>query len=173
MAGMWFLWVTHWIIVLRGLGTGDGVTLGVGGVQILAGLAVMRLQSGMWVFALREMIAMPAACVLFLAMAGMGLVARGAMWKGRVIPTAQRLPPWQPQPPQALTNPGDAPRGHSRGPGPGGTVGAEVIGVARARPRCADPRHGVFAQVIRGEHHKNTISRTSPTSQPWPHWRHG
>ena len=105
MGGMWFLWVAPWIIVLRGLAAGDGVTVVVGSLQVLAGLAVMRLQSRTWGSALRDMIAMPAACVLFLATAGMGLARAwwrgGTVWKGRVIPTAQHLPPWQPQPPQA------------------------------------------------------------------------
>jgi hypothetical protein len=105
MGGMWFFWVAPWILVLRGLAAGDGVTLVVGSLQVLAGLAVMYLQSGAWGSALRDMMAMPAACVLFLAMAGMGLARAwwrgGSVWKGRLIQTAQHLPPWQPRPPRA------------------------------------------------------------------------
>src|SRR5262249_46232493 len=120
----WFFWVAPWIIVLRGLATGDGVTSVVGSLQVSAGLAVMRLQSRTWGSALRDMIAMPAACVLFLAMAGVGRARGwwrgGSMWKGRVIPTAQHLPPWHPQPPRARRQAQGRRRRRAWGAPPGG-----------------------------------------------------
>ena len=48
--------------------------------------------------ALWDAIVLPAACVLFLGMEGMSLARAwwrgGAVWKGRMSHTAQRLPPW-------------------------------------------------------------------------------
>jgi chlorobactene glucosyltransferase len=104
LAAMWFLWVTPWLSLLRGLATWDGVALAVGSLEVLAGLVVLRLHSGRWLSALRNTLAMPVACLLFLVTAGAGLVGAwrrgGTVWKGRVVPTAERLPPWQPHPPR-------------------------------------------------------------------------
>ena len=81
------------------------MALVVGSLHVLAGLAVMRLQSGEWGSALRDAIVLPAACVLFLGMEGMSLARAwwrgGTVWKARMIQTAQRLPPWQPRLPRA------------------------------------------------------------------------
>jgi hypothetical protein len=94
------LWVAPWAVVLRGLVVGDSVALVVGGLQLLAGLTVLRLKSGRWWSAASATITMPASCLLFLAMGSVGLVQAwwrgGTIWKGRVVYTAQRLPPWQP-----------------------------------------------------------------------------
>jgi chlorobactene glucosyltransferase len=99
---LWFLWVRPWVVVLRGLVGGDNVALALGGLQLLAGMTVLRLRSGRWWSAAGATIAMPASCLLFLAIGGGGLMRAwwrgGSVWKGRVVYTAQRLPPWQPPP---------------------------------------------------------------------------
>jgi chlorobactene glucosyltransferase len=104
MAFMWFLWVTPWLGLLRGLITGDGVALAVSSLKALAGMMVLRLHNGRWLIAAGNTLAMPVACLLFLAMTGAGLVNAwrrgGTVWKGRVVHTAQRLPAWQPHPPR-------------------------------------------------------------------------
>jgi chlorobactene glucosyltransferase len=102
MAVLWFLWVRPWAVVLRGLVGGDHVALALGGLQLLAGMTVLRLRSGQWWSAAGAIIAMPASCLLFLAIGGVGRMRGwwrgGSVWKGRVVYTAQRLPPWQPPP---------------------------------------------------------------------------
>jgi hypothetical protein len=104
MASMWLLWMAPWISLVRGWLAGDGAALVVGGLHVSAGWTVLRLQSGQWRVALGETLAMPASCLLFVAMGSVGLVRAcwrgGTVWKGRVVRTAQRLPPWQPQPPR-------------------------------------------------------------------------
>ncbi len=104
MAVMGFLWVTPWLTILRGLTAGDAVPLAAGSLEVLAGLIILRLHSGRWLIAVRNTCAMPAACILFMVMAGVGLMGAwqrgGTVWKGRVVRTAQRLPPWQPHPPR-------------------------------------------------------------------------
>jgi chlorobactene glucosyltransferase len=105
VAVLWLLWVAPWVVVLRGLVAGDSVALAVGGLELLAGLTVLRLNSGQWRSAAGATIAMPASCLLLLAMGSVGLVRAwwrgGTVWKGRVVYTAQRLPPWRPNPPRA------------------------------------------------------------------------
>jgi glycosyltransferase involved in cell wall biosynthesis len=104
MVGMSWFWITPWLDLWRGLVAWDGVGLAVGGLEALACLTILRLQTGRWPDAARDMLAMPVACLLLVAMGGVGLVSAywrgGTLWKGRVVQTAQRLPPWQPQPPQ-------------------------------------------------------------------------
>jgi hypothetical protein len=83
----------------------DRALLVIGILQILAGLAILCLRSGRWLPALGDTLAMPMACVLFLAIWGMGLVRAwrrgGTVWKGQEVRTVQRLPPWQLYPPRA------------------------------------------------------------------------
>jgi len=68
--------------------------------QILAGLAMIRLRIQNWAQVSKETLLMPAAFMLFTVMVVTGLtqgwVYRGTMWKGRVVRTGQRLPPWRP-----------------------------------------------------------------------------
>jgi chlorobactene glucosyltransferase len=104
MASMWLLWLVPWINLLRGWRRGDGVAVVIGGLHVSAGVTVLRLQSGRWPAAVGELLALPVSCLLFLAMGSVGLVRAwwqgGTMWKGRVVRTTQRLPPWKPQPPR-------------------------------------------------------------------------
>jgi chlorobactene glucosyltransferase len=105
LVGMWWLWVTPWLTMLRGLVAEDGIMLAVGGLEALAGLMILRLLRGEWLTAAKDLLAMPAACLLFATMGLVGLARAwwrgGTVWKGRVVQTAERLPPWQPQPPRA------------------------------------------------------------------------
>jgi chlorobactene glucosyltransferase len=109
LAVMWFLWVTPWLSLLQGVTAGDGAAFAVGSLEVLAGLMILRLHSGRWPAAVRNTCAMPVACLLFIVMAGAGLVGAwrrgGTVWKGRVVRTVQRLPPWQPQPPRPRSQP--------------------------------------------------------------------
>lgn len=101
-AGLCLFWVAPWFLLVHSVLRGDSADLLVGSLQVLAGLAVLRLKSGRWLSALRDAIPMPLSFMLFTAMAVVGLARawyrRGTVWKGRVVRTGQRLPPWNPKP---------------------------------------------------------------------------
>jgi hypothetical protein len=100
-AGMWLLWMTPWIIGIFGLLWGDQSLLMVGSLQLLAGLAATRIARGRWFAAVRDMLTMPVSIVLLTAAVGWALVCAwrsgGTVWKGRVVRSNHRLPPWKPQ----------------------------------------------------------------------------
>lgn len=100
-AGLWLFWVAPWFLVVRGTVRAGSVDLVVGSVQVLAGLVVLRLKSGRWLSAVRDAIPMPLSFTLFTAMVVEGLARAwyrgGAVWKGRIVRTGQRLPPWNPK----------------------------------------------------------------------------
>jgi chlorobactene glucosyltransferase len=103
MAGMVVLWLAPWVVIWRGSIEGDTIDVALGVLLLLAGLCLMRLR-GRWWWALRAAAAMPAACVLLVAVGCSGLVRAwakgGTVWKGRVVQTSQTLPPWHPRPPR-------------------------------------------------------------------------
>ncbi len=107
--GLWLFWVAPWFHLVRGIVRVDSTESVVGTLQLLAGLSVLRLKSGRWLSAVRDAIAMPLSFMLFTAMAVAGLARawhrRGTVWKGRVVRTGQRLPPWNPKPMRSRYNP--------------------------------------------------------------------
>ena len=90
-------WVTPWILGRYGLSHGNLVAALLAGLQFGAGLTAVRLVKG-WRAALRSALLMPASCVILVAMVADGLLRawrRGATsWKGRLVRTTARLPPW-------------------------------------------------------------------------------
>jgi chlorobactene glucosyltransferase len=108
---LWLLWVDPWWRWMMSLARGTSTEWLVSSCQILAGVALIRLRSRNWVQVSKETLLMPAAFMLFTVMVVAGLAQgwmyRGTMWKGRVVRTGQRLPPWR------LTGPRDEKRGQT------------------------------------------------------------
>lgn len=103
-AGMAAFWLTPWVLGAVAVRRRHALPLLAATLQALAGPVVLRPLTERWSLALRDTLAMPVSCALFAVMAATGL-ARGALrggtvWKGRVVPTTRRLPPWRPEPPR-------------------------------------------------------------------------
>ncbi len=102
--GLLFFWVVPWLTWLGGLETGNDAQALVGSLQILAVFCVLWMKSGKIFKAILDLILMPVSFMFFMAMVGSGLTGawfrRGTVWKGRVVPTARRLPPWKPSAPR-------------------------------------------------------------------------
>lgn len=100
-AGLCLFWIAPWIGFLDSLLHFSATGLAVGSLQILAGVTIIRVARGRWLPAIGHSLVMPFSMVLFVAMAGEGLVRAwthgGTVWKGRVVRTGQRLPPWRPR----------------------------------------------------------------------------
>ena len=101
--GLFFFWVVPWLTWLDGLDRQNSAQAWVGFTQILAVLAVLWIKSGRLIVALRDLFVMPFSYFIFVAMVTNGLVSgwllKGTIWKGRVVRTGKRLPPWDPKPP--------------------------------------------------------------------------
>ncbi|HKW85672.1 MAG TPA: glycosyltransferase [Nitrospiraceae bacterium] len=99
---LWLFWVDPWWRWFTSLARHNNTEWVVSSCQILAGLALIRLRIRNWAQVSKETLLMPAAFMLFTVMVVTGLtqgwVYRGTMWKGRVVRTGQRLPPWRPAP---------------------------------------------------------------------------
>jgi chlorobactene glucosyltransferase len=97
---LWLFWVDPWWRWITSLARQNNTDWVVSSCRILAGLALIRLRSRNWAQVSKETLLMPAAFMLFTVMVVTGLtqgwVYRGTMWKGRVVRTGQRLPPWRP-----------------------------------------------------------------------------
>jgi len=97
---LWLFWVDPWWRWFTSLARQNTTEWVVSSCQILAGLAMIRLRIQNWAQVSKETLLMPAAFMLFTVMVVTGLtqgwVYRGTMWKGRVVRTGQRLPPWRP-----------------------------------------------------------------------------
>lgn len=100
--GLSFFWIGPWLLAIEGLVQSDGSRISLAGLEIMAGLAVLRMGREGWLSALRDTVLMPFAQMIFVAMVGAGLGQAwrysGTVWKGRVVRTSQRLPPWTPKP---------------------------------------------------------------------------
>lgn len=100
--GLWLFWVDPWLRLLHGAWTATPQIVLVASLQLLAGLALLRLRCAGWTRTILDTLLMPIALLLFTLMVGIGLVRanlhQGTIWKGRVVRTAQRLPAWNPKP---------------------------------------------------------------------------
>ncbi len=99
--GLLFFWVVPWLTWLGGMETNNDVQMLVGSLQILAVFCVSWMKSGGFFKAILDLILLPVSFLFFMAMVGSGLVGawfrQGTIWKGRIVPTAKRLPPWKPE----------------------------------------------------------------------------
>jgi chlorobactene glucosyltransferase len=99
--GFLFFWVVPWLTWLDGLDRQNPAQAWVGFMQILAVLTVLWIKSGNLIVALRDLFVMPFSYFIFVAMVTNGLVSgwllKGTVWKGRIVRTGKRLPPWNPQ----------------------------------------------------------------------------
>ena len=97
---LWLFWVDPWWRWFTSLARGTSTEWLVSSCQIVAGLALIRLRIRNWAQVSKETLVMPVAFMLFTVMVVAGLTQawlyRGTMWKGRVVRTSQRLPPWKP-----------------------------------------------------------------------------
>ncbi len=104
--GMCFFWIYPWIALANSLLVLESTGTVVASLQVLAGIAVLRTDSGHWITAIRNCVLAPFSIVIFLAMAVGGLaragIRKGTVWKGRVVRTRDRLPPWKPKPAKTL-----------------------------------------------------------------------
>jgi len=102
--GMLFFWVVPWLTWLGGMETNNDAQMMVGSLQILAVFCVLWMKSGKFYKAILDLLVIPVAFMFFIAMVATGLTGaclrRGTVWKGRVVPTAKRLPPWKPESPR-------------------------------------------------------------------------
>ena len=100
--GLCLFWINPWIDLASSLLTLDSTGILVSSLQVMAGITMLRIVSGHWVTAIKNGLLAPFSFVLFLAMAVSGLarasIRRGTVWKGRVVRTRHRLPPWKPKP---------------------------------------------------------------------------
>ena len=97
---LWLFWVDPWWRWCTSLARETSTEWVVSSGQIVAGLLLIRLRIRNWAQVSTETLLMPVAFMLFTVMVVAGLtqawVCRGTKWKGRVVRTSQRLPPWRP-----------------------------------------------------------------------------
>ena len=100
--GMCLFWIYPWIGLASSAVTLEDTGVLVGSLQIMAGITMLRIASGNWMKALRGGLLAPFAFTLFFSIAANGLatacIRRGTVWKGRVVQTRNKLPPWKPKP---------------------------------------------------------------------------
>ena len=103
--GMCLFWIYPWIELASSLLALDSTGTLVGGLQVLAGITLLRFLGGQWLSVIRNGLLAPVSVALFLAMTVSGLarsgIRRGTVWKGRVVRTRCKLPPWKPGPARA------------------------------------------------------------------------
>lgn len=101
---LWLFWIDPWLRLLQGWHGSTPSVVVVASLQLLAGMALVHLRRTCWMRTILDTLLMPIAFLLFMLMAGVGLVRawlyRGTIWKGRVVRTTQRLPVWNPKPAQ-------------------------------------------------------------------------
>lgn len=98
------LWVVPWLLAIGALVAGEAwrllaaLSALVGSFALLGSLGVGLAAAG------RAFLWMPVSVSLFAAMAASGLaqlaIRGGTVWKGRVVRSAERLPPWRPAAPR-------------------------------------------------------------------------
>jgi len=102
--GLLFFWVVPWLTWLGGMENNDGAQVMVASLQILAVFGVLWMKSGKFLRAILELFQMPVSFLFFMAMVASGLTGawfrKGTVWKGRIVPTAKRLPSWKPLAPR-------------------------------------------------------------------------
>lgn len=102
--GLLFFWVVPWLTLLGGMETNNDAQALVGSLQILAVFCVSLMKNGGFFKAILDLILLPVSFLFFMAMVGSGLTGawfrRGTIWKGRIVSTAKRLPPWKPSAPR-------------------------------------------------------------------------
>ncbi len=102
--GLLFFWVVPWLTLLGGMETNNDAQVIVGSLQILAVFCVLWMKSGVFFKAIVDLVLLPVSFLFFMAMVGSGLTGAwfrsGTVWKGRIVPTAKRLPPWKPSAPR-------------------------------------------------------------------------
>ena len=105
--GMCLFWVFPWIGLAGNLIDLQGTGALLKGLQILAGITLLKVGCGHWGRAMGDGLLAPFAFTLFLSMAASGLVTtrscirRGTVWKDRLVRTKHGLPPWKPGPARA------------------------------------------------------------------------
>jgi chlorobactene glucosyltransferase len=101
--GLWLFWVDPWWRWLTGVSSGVVEQWLVSSLQIGAGFMLLRLHRSTWTQAGKDTLLMPWGYLLFTVIVVAGLVKAwvhgGTLWKGRVVRTGQRLPPWRPSAP--------------------------------------------------------------------------
>jgi hypothetical protein len=101
--GLWWFWVAPWWRWLTGISSGVVEQWLVSSLQIGAGFMLLRLHRRTWTQAGKDTLLMPWGYLLFTVIVVAGLVKAwvhgGTLWKGRVVRTGQRLPPWRPSAP--------------------------------------------------------------------------
>ena len=103
--GLSLFWIYPWFGLANSLSRLDNIGILVSSLQVLAGITIFRFLSGRWLKAIENGLLAPFSFALFFAMAASGLaragIRRGTVWKGRVVRTRRKLPPWKPGPPRA------------------------------------------------------------------------
>ena len=99
--GMCLFWINPWIGLASSLIALERTGTLVSSLQVLAGITILRMDSGHWVTAFRNGLLAPFSFALFFGMVVSGLAQAiahgGTVWKGRIVRTRQRLPPWKPK----------------------------------------------------------------------------
>jgi chlorobactene glucosyltransferase len=94
------LWVSPWIALATGVWIADAILITAAVAHLGAALAMARHLSGGTRASVKHFLAMPASGILFLVFVSAGLVSAwsrgGTVWKGRIVGTPGKLPPWQP-----------------------------------------------------------------------------
>ncbi len=102
--GLGLFWINPWICLASNLIALKSTGILVSSLQVLAGITMLRIVNGHWGTAIRNGLLAPFSFTLFFAMVVSGLaragILRGTVWKGRVVRTRHRLPPWKPKPPR-------------------------------------------------------------------------
>lgn len=100
-AGLCLFWIAPWTGWVQSFVRAERTGLLVSTLQILAGMTLIRLGRNRWTQAITDGIVMPFSFVIFTVMVCVGLtrawIRGGTRWKGRVVRTGRRLPPWNPK----------------------------------------------------------------------------
>ncbi|GJL79954.1 MAG: glycosyl transferase [Nitrospinaceae bacterium] len=105
--GFLFFWVVPWLTWLDGMEKNNSSQALTGFLQLLAVFCTLWMKSGRFLKAVGDWLLIPFSYLFFIAMVATGLTGAlfrgGTVWKGRVVPTARRLPPWKPEAPKPRT----------------------------------------------------------------------
>lgn len=99
--GFLFFWVVPWLTWLDGLGKNNSSQQLVGFLQLLAVFCTLWMKSGNFLKGVLDLFLIPLSYLIFMVMVVSGLTGAlfrgGTAWKGRIVVTARRLPPWKPE----------------------------------------------------------------------------
>lgn len=94
-------WIGPWVGLAAGLVTLDRLGLAVSSLQLLAGFTLLAVARQRVAPAVLDTLLMPLSYANFIVIVVVGLTRAclrgGTMWKGRVVRTSRRLPPWRPK----------------------------------------------------------------------------